>query len=70
MNEGYSGTPGERYVAPMHELMILQRECIVAPRLGEGDVYILGTPDQFLAFDPSAQPPVGNRNLTVGDTRK
>lgn len=50
----------ERYVAPIYELMLIQSERIVAPRLKTNDVYILGTPAQILAFDPAAQPPFGN----------
>lgn len=53
-------TQGERYIAPMYELMLSQGERIVAPRLETQDVAILGTPAQVLAFDPAAQPPFGN----------
>jgi hypothetical protein len=51
---------GERYVAPMFELMLLKGERLIAPRLKAEDVSILGTPAQILAFDPGAQPPYGN----------
>ncbi len=51
---------GERYVAPIYELMINAGERVVAPRLSPDDVTILGTPAQVLAFDPAAQPPYGN----------
>lgn len=51
---------GERYVAPIYELMLTQGERVVAPRLEKDDVHILGTPAQVLTFDPAAQPPFGN----------
>lgn len=53
-------TQGERYVAPIYELMLTQGERVVAPRLPLEDVTILGTPAQVLAFDPAAQPPFGS----------
>jgi hypothetical protein len=56
-------TQGERYVAPMYELMLNNRERVVAPRLETNDVCILGTPAQVLAFDPSASPPFGSNSL-------
>jgi dTDP-glucose pyrophosphorylase len=51
---------GERYVAPIYELMLIRGERVVAPRLATDDVNILGTPAQVLSFDPSAHPPFGN----------
>jgi hypothetical protein len=51
---------GERYVAPIYQLALLQGERVLAPRLEESDVSILGTPAQVLAFDPAACPPFGN----------
>jgi hypothetical protein len=51
---------GERYVAPIYELMLINGERITAPRLAMGDVNILGTPAQVLVFDPAALPPFGN----------
>jgi NDP-sugar pyrophosphorylase family protein len=51
---------GERYVAPIYELMLIHGEHVVAPRLEVEDVHILGTPAQVLAFDPAAQPPFGS----------
>jgi hypothetical protein len=57
-------TGGERYVAPIYELMLVRGEHVVAPRLGKDDVNILGTPAQILAFDPAARPPFGNTALT------
>jgi hypothetical protein len=56
-------TQGERYVAPIYELLLLHGERVVAPRLAPDDVNILGTPAQILAFDPAAQPPFGNKNI-------
>ena len=51
---------GERYVAPIYELMLIKGERIIAPRLAMEDVNILGTPAQVLVFDPAALPPFGN----------
>ena len=51
---------GERYVAPIYELVLMQGERVVAPRLETHDVNVLGTPDQILTFDPAALPPFGN----------
>ena len=51
---------GERYVAPIYELMLIRGERVVAPQLGMNDVHILGTPAQILAFDPAAAPPFGS----------
>ena len=51
---------GERYVAPIYESLLVQRERVVAPRLEIDDVNILGTPAQVLTFDPAAHPPFGN----------
>lgn len=56
-------TQGERYVAPIYELMLIQGEHIAAPRLDLEDVHILGTPAQVLAFDPAAHPPFGSPML-------
>jgi hypothetical protein len=53
-------THGERYVAPMYEVMLIRGERVVAPRLKREDVSILGTPAQVLTFDPGAIPPSGN----------
>ena len=55
---------GERYVAPIYELMLIEGRRLVAPRLEPDDVHILGTPAQVLAFDPTAQPPFGSPTST------
>jgi hypothetical protein len=54
---------GERYVAPIYELMLIHGKRVLAPRLELEDVVILGTPAQVLAFDPAAQPPFGSTTL-------
>jgi len=56
-------TQGERYVAPIYQLMLMHGERVIAPRLKMGDVNVLGTPAQVLVFDPAAQPPFGNSVL-------
>jgi hypothetical protein len=48
---------GERYVAPMYDIIVRQGGRIVAPRLPSSSVQILGTPQQVLIFDPSLQKP-------------
>lgn len=53
-------TCGERYVAPIYQLLLDRGERVVAPRLRMEDVNILGTPAQILAFDPSVHPPFGS----------
>jgi hypothetical protein len=53
-------TYGERYVAPIYEILIASGERVVAPRLETTDVNILGTPAQILNYDPAATPPFGN----------
>jgi NDP-sugar pyrophosphorylase family protein len=56
---------GERYVAPIYELMLMNGERIVAPRLEDDAVTILGTPAQVLSFDPAALPPFGNTSVAA-----
>lgn len=51
---------GERYVAPMYELLLKAGRQINAPRLSTSSVHILGTPEEVLCFDPEALPPSGN----------
>jgi len=51
---------GERYIAPMYQLMLDDGLRLVAPRLVPQAVQVLGTPAQLMAFDPLALPPVGN----------
>lgn len=53
-------THGERFVAPIYELILIQGERVVAPRLEVDEVTLLGTPAQILTFDPAAHPPFGN----------
>ncbi len=53
---------GERYVAPMYQLMLVRGARLVAPKLRNADVQILGTPEQVLDFDKAALPPTGNTN--------
>jgi len=61
---------GERYVAPIYKLTLLQGERVVAPRLGIEAVRILGTPAQVLDFDPAAHPPFGNSVPTLPANRE
>lgn len=51
---------GERYVAPMYELMLRSGLTLTAPKLCADTVHILGTPAQVQQFDQSARPPLGN----------
>lgn len=51
---------GERYVAPIYQLMINSGKPVCAPRLRLANVHILGTPYDVLRFDPLARPPSGS----------
>jgi len=51
---------GERYIAPMYQLLLDRRRVVVAPKLDLADINILGTPLQIQLFDPLALPPAGN----------
>lgn len=51
---------GERYVAPMYQLLLGSGGRVVAPKLDTSAVSILGTPMEVLAFDPSVKPPSGS----------
>jgi len=51
---------GERYIAPMYQLLFNSGGAISAPKLNLSAVRILGTPDDVLAFDSSAKPPFGS----------
>lgn len=51
---------GERYIAPLYQLMLARGARLVAPKLKNADVQILGTPEQVLVFDEAALPPIGN----------
>jgi len=53
-------TGGERYIAPLYNLLITASQAVVAPRLNSLDIHLLGTPAQLQAFDPLALPPAGN----------
>jgi NDP-sugar pyrophosphorylase family protein len=50
---------GERYIAPMYQLLIQSGDSLVAPKLDSRSVHILGTPSQIIDFDPCARPPFG-----------
>jgi NDP-sugar pyrophosphorylase family protein len=56
---GVNEVNGERYVAPMYELILRAGGQINAPRLSSTSVHILGTPEEVLCFDPEALPPCG-----------
>lgn len=51
---------GERYIAPIFQVMLDEQLPLVAPRLDAADVKILGTPAELLAFDQAAVAPIGN----------
>jgi len=54
---------GERYIAPMYQLLLDRRQVVVAPKLDLADINILGTPSEIQLFDPLALPPAGNLEL-------
>ncbi len=51
---------GERYVAPMYQLLLKAGKSVCAPRLALPAVHILGTPLEVLEFDPMIKPPHGS----------
>jgi NDP-sugar pyrophosphorylase family protein len=50
---------GERYVAPLFERLLARGGVVSAPRLQPDQVHILGTPQEVLQFDSTANPPSG-----------
>lgn len=48
---------GERYIAPMYQLLLGVGGRISAPKLVSSAVHILGTPQEVVSFDPMAKPP-------------
>jgi len=52
---------GERYVAPMYQLLLQAGMSISAPQLNGGDVHVLGSPAEVLAFDSNCMPPFGSQ---------
>jgi NDP-sugar pyrophosphorylase family protein len=51
---------GERYVAPMYQLLLNSGGKVSAPKLDLSAVSILGTPQEVLDFDPFVKPPFGS----------
>lgn len=51
---------GERYVAPMYQLLLEAGQSVSAPQLERSAVHILGTPQEVLEFDPMIKPPFGS----------
>lgn len=52
---------GERYIAPMYQLLLGAGGKVRAPKLDLAAVSILGTPQEVLEFDPRVAPPFGSR---------
>jgi dTDP-glucose pyrophosphorylase len=50
---------GERYIAPMYELLIKEGKSVCAPKLNLNKVHILGTPKDVIDFDSNVKPPFG-----------
>lgn len=50
---------GERYIAPMYQLLIEKKKKVLAPKLDSENVHILGTPSEVQLFDSHATPPLG-----------
>lgn len=50
---------GERYVAPMYQLLLNLGGGVSAPKLDASYVHVLGTPKEVLDFDPLTRPPCG-----------
>ena len=51
---------GERYVAPLYQLMLDLHGTVSSPKITRTSVHVLGTPDEIKIFDPLALPPRGN----------
>jgi len=51
---------GERYIAPMYQLLLNSGARIAAPKLDSNAVHILGTPMEVSEFDPLIKPPFGS----------
>ena len=56
---GVEEVGGERYVAPMYQLLLRQGKSVCAPKLDLPAVHVLGTPLEVQAFDPMVKPPFG-----------
>ncbi len=56
---GVQEVGGERYVAPMYQLLLEKGYSVCAPKLNPSDVHILGTPQEVTAFDPKVEPLFG-----------
>lgn len=56
---GVEEVGGERYVAPMYQLLLRQGKRVCAPKLDLPAVHVLGTPLEVQAFDPMVTPPFG-----------
>jgi dTDP-glucose pyrophosphorylase len=61
---------GERYVAPMYQLLIEEGKFVHAPKLELNDVHILGTPAEVRIFDPDVVPPNGSGSLGINDLQE
>jgi dTDP-glucose pyrophosphorylase len=57
---GVKEVGGERYVAPMYQLLLDAGQAVCAPKLELAAVHILGTPQEVLDFDPQVRPPHGS----------
>ena len=57
---GVAEVMGERYIAPMYEIMLNKNLSLAAPKLMREAVHVLGTPTEVQVFDPAALPPTGN----------
>ena len=56
---GVGEVEGERYVAPMYQMLLQIGKLMCASKLNVTDVHIRGTPRQVQEFDPLAIPPQG-----------
>lgn len=57
---GVDEVGGERYVAPVYQLLLRQGKSVCAPKLDLPAVHVLGTPQEVLEFDPTIKPPYGS----------
>lgn len=60
LERGITEIAGERYVAPIYQLLVQSGRAVCAPQLKSSAVHILGTPEEVENFDPMVKPPFGS----------
>lgn len=63
LHQGVPEVRGERYVAPLYELLIQSGRSICGPHLDAAAVHVLGTPEEVRGFDPALVFPTSGATL-------